>query len=96
MAEPLQPGTRISRSAGIVAEPLGGEMAVLDPETDTYLRLNATGRVIWEALAEPATLDELARRLRERTGIDAERAATDAASFVGELIDAGAAEVAEA
>ena len=40
---------------------------MLDPESDRYLRLNATGRLIWEAFAEPATVAEPARVLSERS-----------------------------
>ena len=63
---------------------------MLDPEGDRYLRLNETGGMLWEALAEPRTVAELATHLAEQTGIERERAANDAAAFVQALLDLGA------
>ena len=91
MPEPLTPNTRIARSEGLVTEPMDGGIVMLDPAADRYLRLNATGRLIWEALAEPATVTDLARLLSERTGISADRAEADAVSFVDGLVEFGAA-----
>jgi hypothetical protein len=91
MPEQLTSSTRIARSEGLVAEPMEGGVVVLDPKTDRYLRLNATGRLIWESLAEPATVAELARALGEQTGVDADRAEADATSFIEGLIELGAA-----
>ena len=91
MPEKVTATTRIARSEGLVTEPMEGGIVMLDPESDRYLRLNATGRLIWEALAEPATVAELAQVLSERSGIPRERAEADAATFIDGLIDFGAA-----
>ena len=91
MPEPLRPSTRIARSEGLVAEPMDGGVVMLDPKTDRYLRLNTTGKLIWERLAEPATVAELAQALGEQTGVEADRAEADATSFVEGLIELGAA-----
>jgi hypothetical protein len=69
-------------------------IVMLDPETDRYLRLNATGRLIWEALAEPATVADLARVLSERSAVSTDRAEADAVAFVEGLIEFGAARAA--
>lgn len=91
MPEKVTATTRVARSEGLVAERMEGGIVMLDPETDRYLRLNATGRLIWEALAQPATVAELARVLSERGGISAERAEADATTFIEGLLDFGAA-----
>ena len=91
MPEKVTATTRVARSEGLVTEPMEGGIVMLDPESDRYLRLNATGRLIWEALAEPATVAELAQVLSERSGIPRERAEADAATFIDGLIDFGAA-----
>ena len=91
MPEKVTTATRVARSEGLVIEPMEGGIVMLDPETDRYLRLNATGRLIWDALAEPATVAELARLLSERSGISIERAEADVATFIEGLIDFGAA-----
>ena len=94
MPEKVSAGTRVARSEGLVTEEMDGGIVMLDPETDRYLRLNATGKLIWEALAEPATVGELAGELSERGGISRERAEADAAAFIEGLIDFGAARTA--
>lgn len=91
MPEKVTATTRVARSDGLVTEQMEGGIVMLDPESDRYLRVNATGRVIWEALAQPATVEELAGVLSERSGIPRERAEADAASFIERLIDFGAA-----
>ena len=91
MPEKVTATTRVARSEGLVTEQMEGGIVMLDPESDRYLRLNATGRLIWEALAQPATVGELAGVLSERSGIPRERAEADAASFIERLIDFGAA-----
>ena len=83
--------TRVARSDGLVTEQLEGGTVMLDPESDRYLRLNQTGSVIWDALAEPATVAELGQALSERSGISRERAEADAAKFIEGLIEVGAA-----
>lgn len=94
MPEKVSTATRVVRSEGLVTEEMDGGIVMLDPETDRYLRLNVTGKLIWEALAEPATVEELARKLSERSGITRERAQADAAAFIEGLIDFGAARTA--
>lgn len=49
-----------------------GEIAALDLEASVYLGVNPTGTVLWEALAEGATRQELEERLRGSFNIDAE------------------------
>jgi len=92
--EPVTPATRIARSEGFVAEPMDGGIVMLDPKTDRYLRVNATGKLIWESLAEPATVAELARVLTDEIGVDGDRAEADATSFIEGLIELGAVRVA--
>jgi hypothetical protein len=90
---PLDPKARIVRKEGLIVESLSGQTVMLDPERDRYLRLNETGGMLWEALAEPRTMAELGAELAARTGIDAERADADAAAFVHGLLESGAARI---
>ena len=93
MPDPLDPQTRIVRKDGLIVESLSGQTVMLDPESDRYLRLNETGGMLWEELAEPMTIAELSARLAERAGIDPERADTDTIAFVRGLLDTGAARI---
>jgi hypothetical protein len=93
MSERLEAKTRIARKDGLIVESLSGRTVMLDPERDSYLRLNETGAMLWEALAEPRTLADLGAHLVDRTGIDSERAEADATAFARELLELGAARI---
>jgi hypothetical protein len=67
----------------------GDEVVVLDLEGSVYLKVNGTGRVLWELLTEPRTEAELTTALVERYQIAEALAATDVAGFVGDLRQRG-------
>lgn len=62
-----------------------GELVVVDTQASTYLAANPTGLLLWQALATGTTRDDLAARLVERYGIDAERAGADVDGFLETL-----------
>jgi hypothetical protein len=62
-----------------------GEVLALDNETSTYLALNRTGSVVWAALAEGATRDELVSAVTAAFDVDAETAAHDVDALLAEL-----------
>jgi hypothetical protein len=62
-----------------------GEVVVLDVRECRYLAINRTGQVLWKALAEGATRDELIARLVETFDIERARAAGDVDAFTTEL-----------
>ncbi len=63
----------------------GEEVVVLDLNGSTYLKLNGSGRVLWEMLAESATEDELVAGLVEHFAISEDRARADVDGFVSAL-----------
>jgi hypothetical protein len=63
----------------------GDEVVVLDLKGSVYLKINGTGRVLWEALTEARTDAELTTLLVERFGAPKDRAAADVAHFVDAL-----------
>ena len=73
------------RTTGLTWHAVGSEVVVLDLDGAVYLKLNGSARVLWEALADPASLDQLATVLVDEFGIDDERASIDARAFVDEL-----------
>ncbi len=70
----------------------GDDVVVLDLEGSVYLKVNGSGRVLWELLAEPRTQDELTAALVDRYGIDQSVAASDVAGFVADLRHRGIVE----
>jgi hypothetical protein len=73
------------RETDVAWQVAGDDVVVLDLDGSVYLKLNGTGRVLWEALAESRTEGELTAELVERYGIDESRAATDVAGFLADL-----------
>jgi hypothetical protein len=70
------------RPDGISWREIEGEVIVLDLASSKYLRLNASGGVLWEAVQAGATTDELVSRLVEEFAIDQETAQKDVIHFV--------------
>ncbi len=57
-----------------------------NPDTDTPVLLNATGRAIWDLLAAPHDLEEIATHLTEvYQGVTLSQARQEAADFLHEL-----------
>jgi hypothetical protein len=73
------------RDADVDWREVEGELVVLDQRESRYLAINRTGRVLWAALADGATQDELIERLVESFDIERARAAADVEAFTAEL-----------
>ena len=73
------------RQAGLTWHVAGDEVVVLDLEGSVYLKLNGSGRVLWERLAASSTEPELIAALVEQFGVDEDRATADVAAFVADL-----------
>ena len=67
----------------------GDEIVALHVGTATYMSINPSGAVLWEAVTTGATRDELVKRLVDRFGIDAEQAGADVDGFVQGLAESG-------
>lgn len=77
----------VARADRALAEPVLGDLVVLDPATDRYVRLNRTAAALWEAIEAPTRVSELARVVAERFEVEEERALADATAFVRELAE---------
>lgn len=70
------PSTFTARPS-IVSCELDGGTVLLDLDTSRYFGLNAVGLVVWEALAQPSTADELCRKVCERFDVSPQQCAQD-------------------
>ncbi len=86
-------GARVRRAASVLSREILDEAVLLDPEGGLYFGVNPTGSLLWSAMAEPVTLEELARLLVTRFGISDEQAWGDVSRFIGELERHGLVEV---
>ena len=91
MVNTERPSERYVRGPGIVARRVAGEMLLVpvSPRTlDAFsgaaelFVLNETGERMWEWLAQPATTEEMARKLIDEFEVTAESARADATAFI--------------
>jgi Coenzyme PQQ synthesis protein D (PqqD) len=74
------------RTEGLTWHVAGDEVVVLDLGGSVYLKLNGSGRVIWERLATPCNEDDLVAALLDAfDDVDRERAAADVSAFLADL-----------
>jgi hypothetical protein len=62
-----------------------GEVVVLEVESGNYLNLNGSAGVLWRALVDPASTEELIDVLRTTFGISEEQAEMDVRVFLDDL-----------
>lgn len=87
----LEWGMRL-RQNDLTWQVVSEEVVVLDLSGSIYLKVNGSGRTLWEALAEGSSEAELAARLAEQYGIDAEQASADVSAFLADLRGRGLVE----
>lgn len=73
---------------------LDDRVLVLDVSRSRYLRLNRSGTLLWRALREPRTVDELVDHLRRSYDVSHEDATTDVEGFLADLREHGLLEAA--
>jgi hypothetical protein len=74
---------RVKPPDQLVWREVASEVVILDLRTSMYWTLNGSAAVLWLTLAEGATAEQLAERLVETYGIEAEVAARDVSAFLG-------------
>lgn len=83
----------VRRSPHVVSERFGAETVVLEPLTDTIVRLNATGTRLWAAVEGGVDAEELAVILVREWALPPERAQADVAAFLATLAAKGLIEL---
>lgn len=73
------------RQVGLTWQVVGADVVVLDLEGSVYLKLDGSGRALWEALVKPRSEAELVTVLVDRYGIDEGLAAADVTAFLDDL-----------
>lgn len=73
------------RGEGLEWRLLEGEIVALDSSAAKYLSVNRTGAVLWSALAQGATREDLIARLIEEFDVDEQQAARDLGAFLAAL-----------
>ena len=88
-------GLRPCRISGVVECDVRDELLVYQPERETVVSLNASGRAIWELCRGERTLGEIAEALASRLSVPADALLPDVLEAVGRLQSLGLLRLAE-
>lgn len=84
------------RSQHLTNDLSGTESVMLDIDRGRYFGLQDVGKVVWEQLDTPATLDDLCRHLVTRFEVDIDTCRRDIGAFLEQLLAHGLIEVSDA
>lgn len=77
----------------VLREVAGQNMVIATGEASKdfhgMIKLNNTGKEIWQGLQEGLTEDEIAKGLEEKYQIDGEKAKQDTKEFIGKMLEMG-------
>jgi hypothetical protein len=78
---------RFRRSHRALFRRVGDEVLVAVPGDGEVVSLFGTGTAIWESIAHPASVAELARTLAEEYGASPDEIAADIETFLDQLLE---------
>jgi len=65
--------------------------AIMDPDKDVYLLIDAVGSVIWSRIKEPTRLADICAELLASYDVDAETCRQDVLAFASDMVERGLA-----
>jgi outer membrane protein assembly factor BamB len=83
---------RLVATDGVLVSEVDDEQVLLDTDAGTYYGLNAVGTVLWDALQEPRSVEELVALTAEEFDVSSAECRDDVRSFVTDLDEAGLVE----
>lgn len=89
--------SRIVARESALATTVDGEAVVLETDSGTYFGLNEVATIVWDALEEPSTVDDVRDAVLEEYDVDAEQVERDVRDVLSKmeakgLVDAEAPE----
>lgn len=87
-AEMLTASTTVRRSADAIGTQVDQDFVLMAPDL-TYHGLDKVGSMVWELLAAPSTIDELAQRIGEAYSVPAEQVRDDLLPFMQTMVSKG-------
>jgi hypothetical protein len=81
----------LTHNADVPTRLVGDRVMLLDQDAQTLLTLNPAGTVVWLALEQPSSVDDVVGELRQRwPTVDDARLRVDAEKLIAELVEIGA------
>jgi hypothetical protein len=72
----------ITRSSGVYAKEIDGQIVILEKNKEYIRKLNKTASFLWEQLTKPKTIDQLTAALIKKFKVNQEQANQDVANWV--------------
>jgi hypothetical protein len=83
---PALPGSRFSPAPNVLTRPVGGELVLLNLDTELYFGLDPVGAAMWQALTAHGTVAGAVEVLTPVYDADAEQLRGDLEELVEELV----------
>ena len=77
--------SKIVRSSNPIAEPVDDELVMADIDAGKYYGLNNIASIIWKALSDPITVEDLCKSLCESHEVTIEQCTTEVLAFLNDL-----------
>ena len=90
---PISAETIVRRKDRLVFSTLDHEVLAIDAEHGFLYSLNETGRLVWDAIAEPRTVGDLCTRVRAVYDVDDATCQSAVVALLAQLGDAGLVEI---
>lgn len=87
--------TFLSRSKGLVAADIDGEVAVMTIDSGKYHSLNETGSLIWSLLEEPRRVADVCESLEREFQVEPEQCRADVMAYLQDMLAERLLEVTE-
>lgn len=83
----LDSGLIITKSNTILEAEMGEELVMMSMENNAYYGFDKIGKIIWEMLKEPISIQTLLDRLTERYDVSEQQCMEDITPFLEKLRD---------
>lgn len=90
----ISPATRIVASPRHASCELEGEAVILALDTGTYYGLDGVGRLVWESVQTPLSIEAVCDVVMKQYDVDASRCQNDVIKLAAHLMEAGLLELA--
>ena len=90
---PLSAETIVRRVDRLVFSALDDEVLAIDAEHGFLYSLNETGRLVWDAIAEPGTIGDVCARVRASYDVDEATCQSAVIALLEQLNEAGLVEL---
>jgi len=84
--------TVVKRNSGFINTEIDEDLVIMDDKIGSFYGLNETGRLIWNLLDTPKSLQEVTTALTEGYDVSFDQCYTDIAPFITTLIEKGVLE----